>query len=241
MKNIKKYLIISVILLAIGFVGLGITGVVANYKYGSSLGYDCGSDYSTGAGHMFGMGGMMSMMGSSWFSNDGNSLESYNFDEVKEKTKEYLEENKLEDLQIAEIMEFSNNFYMEITEKDTDFGAMELLLDKNTGNIFPEYGPNMMWNTKYGLNMHMIANQTDADMSIDEEEAIQLAEKYLNKRGTDEFTGEEADRYYGYYTIHTVSKEGDIVGMLSVNGFTGQVWYHSWHGVFIDMEEYETH
>jgi len=176
-------------------------------------------------------------MGLSCFSNEGTSLESYSFKEVKEETENYLRENNLKDLQIAEIMEFSNNFYIEIIEKDTDFGAMELLLDKNTGNIFPEYGPNMMWNTKYGLNMHMIANQTDADMSIDEEEAIQLAEKYLNKRGTDEFTGEEADRYYGYYTIHTDSKEVDIVGMLSVNGLTAQVWNHSWHGVFNDMEE----
>ena len=239
MKSIKKYLIISVILLAIGFVGLGITGVVANYKYDSSSGYGCGTNSSIGAGHMFGMGGMMSMMGSSWFSNEGTSLESYSFKEVKEKTENYLKENNLEDLQIAEIMEFSNNFYMEIVEKDTNTGAMELLLDKNIGNIFPEYGPNMMWNTKYGINMHMRTNQTYADMAIDEEEAIQLAEKYLNKRNTGEFIGEEADMYYGYYTIHTITEEGDIAGMLSVNGFTGKVWYHNWHGVFVDMEEYE--
>ena len=43
---------------------------------------------------------------------------------------------------------------------------------------------------------------------------------------------------YGYYTIHTVDKDGNILGMLSVNGFSGDVWYHSWHGVFIDMQEY---
>jgi hypothetical protein len=240
MKSIKKYLIVSVILLAVGFVGLGVTGVVANYKYGSGIGYSCESNSSKGgAGHMFGTGGMMGMMGSSWFSNKDTSLESYSFKEVKEKTENYLEENNLEDLQIAEIMEFSNNFYMEIVEKDTNKGAMELLLDRNTGNIFPEYGPNMMWNTKYGLNMHMIANQADADMSIDEEGAIQLAEKYLNKRDAGEFIGEEADIYYGYYTIHTVTEEGKIAGMLSVNGFTGQVWYHNWHRVFVDMEEYE--
>lgn len=239
MKSIKKYLIISIILLTVGFIGLGVSGVVANYKYDSSLGYGCGSNSITSAGYMFGMGGMMNMMGLSWFSNEGTSLESYSFKEVKEETENYLRENNLKDLQIAEIMEFSNNFYIEIIEKDTDFGAMELLLDKSTGSIFPEYGPNMMWNLKYG--MHMMTNQTGTDISIDEEGAIQLAEKYLNKRSTDEFIGEEADRYYGYYTIHTVSKEGDIVGMLSVNGLTGQVWYHSWHGVFIDMEEYETH
>ncbi len=239
MKGIKKYLITSIILLAVGFLGLTITGSITYYKYGLNSEYNCADSFGTSAGHMFGFGGMMNMMGTSWFSNEGTSLESYSFKEVKERTENYLGENNLEDLQIVEIMEFSENFYIEIIEKDTNIGAMELLLDKSTGNIFPEYGPNMMWNTKYG--MHMGTNQTDADMSIDEEEAIHLGEEYLNESSTDLFIGEEADRYYGYYTIHTVTKDGDIAGMLSVNGGTGKVWYHNWHGAFIDMEEYETH
>jgi hypothetical protein len=25
--------------------------------------------------------------------------------------------------------------------------------------------------------------------------------------------------------------------MLSVNGYTGAVWYHTWHGPFVAMEE----
>jgi hypothetical protein len=28
-------------------------------------------------------------------------------------------------------------------------------------------------------------------------------------------------------------KDGRIDGMLSVNGSTGAVWYHNWHGAFI--------
>jgi hypothetical protein len=41
-----------------------------------------------------------------------------------------------------------------------------------------------------------------------------------------------------YYTLHTYT--GDKVsGMLSVNGYTGKVWYHSWHGAFVDMKELE--
>jgi len=27
--------------------------------------------------------------------------------------------------------------------------------------------------------------------------------------------------------------------MLSVNGYTGQIWYHTWHGAFVDMSEHE--
>jgi hypothetical protein len=74
-------------------------------------------------------------------------------------------------------------------------------------------------------------------MPIDEKKAIAIADRYLTKMNTGEIA-EEAERYYGYYTIHSVTKDGEISGMLSVNGFTGQVWYHNWHGTFIDMQEY---
>ena len=235
--KIKKYLIIAVVLITIGLLGLSISGVVAKYKYGLYPGFNCGSSPSLGFGHMSQMVAAMDMMGSSWLLAEGESLESYSFKEVKERIESYLEKNNLEGLKIVEIMEFSNNFYIEISEKDSDMGAMELLLDKSTGNIFPEYGPNMMWNKKYGMHV----GTGKADMAIGEEEAIQLAEKYLDSRSTGELVGEEASRYYGYYTIHTVAKDGDILGMLSINGDTGKVWYHSWHGTFIGMEEYEVH
>ena len=155
MKSIKKYLIIAVILIAIGFLGLSISGIVAYYKYGSNSENNCGSSFSSGAGHMAGIGGMMNMMGPSWFSNKGAGLENYSFKEVKERAENYLENNNLKDLQIAEIMEFSNNFYMGIVEKDTNMLVMELLLDESNGNIFPEYGPNMMWNLKYDTHMRI--------------------------------------------------------------------------------------
>jgi len=51
---------------------------------------------------------------------------------------------------------------------------------------------------------------------------------------------DEVEPFYGYYTIH-VLKDGAIYGMLSVNGYTGQVWYHFWHGPFLGMRELEEH
>ena len=45
------------------------------------------------------------------------------------------------------------------------------------------------------------------------------------------------DAFYGYYTLHTL-RDGQIEGMLSVNGYRGGVWYHDWHGSFIGMEEF---
>ena len=45
-----------------------------------------------------------------------------------------------------------------------------------------------------------------------------------------------ADAFPDYYTLHVL--EGDrLAGMLSVNAYTGAVWYHRWHGRFLSMTE----
>jgi len=36
-----------------------------------------------------------------------------------------------------------------------------------------------------------------------------------------------------------VLTDGQVSGMLSVNGYTSQVWFHSWHGTFISMQSLE--
>ena len=74
-------------------------------------------------------------------------------------------------------------------------------------------------------------------MPIEKDEALDIAGKYLAKINTGESAGSDIVKFYGYYTIHTETENGEVAGMLSVNGFTGQVWYHNWHGAFIDMVE----
>ncbi len=43
---------------------------------------------------------------------------------------------------------------------------------------------------------------------------------------------DDATAFYGYYTLD-FSRDGKVVGMLSVNGYTGEVWLHTWHGDFV--------
>lgn len=167
-------------------------------------------------------------------------------------------------LEVKDVMEFANNYYTQVRESDTGIGAMELLIDKQTGRLYPEPGPNMMWNTKYGMmsgsggmmgpndgsyggmmgpggggmmggfSQPAQASPTD-QLPITPEDATQIAKDYIsrNSLGTDT---ETPDQFYGYYTVHTKSN-GEVNGMLSVNGYTGAVWYHTWHGPFIAMEE----
>jgi hypothetical protein len=257
----------------------------------------------------------------------------------------YLSSLELGDLKISEVMEFEHNYYVVYSEESTDMGAMEMLIDKTTGQIYPEYGPNMMWNLKYGHGGMMgsyggmmgsygsmmessggmmggfggmmsgsdyrsmmggyggimsdfsnmmnnfgntmnnfgnmmsdfgemmgefnmmgsyddmmsdfdeMMNDYDDMMSdyndtigtyypedysgepITEEEAIKIAQDFLDTA----YPGAEAEDphpFYGYYTIHTV-RDGQIFGMLSVNSYTGDVWYHNWHGEYI--QSIETH
>ena len=143
-------------------------------------------------------------------------------------------------LVVAEVMDFAWNYYAEVEEIDTGTHAMELLVDKYSGAVSPEPGPNMMWNTRYSPMSGMMGNyggSPTADTPVTPDQAMTYAQQYLdaNLPGV---TAAEADTFYGYYTLHTL-KGGEITGMLSVNGYTGSVWYHSWHGSFLGMKEYE--
>jgi hypothetical protein len=41
------------------------------------------------------------------------------------------------------------------------------------------------------------------------------------------------DTFYGYYTFEVLNKDGRTAGMLSTNGYSGRVSYHTWHGKFV--------
>ena len=162
-------------------------------------------------------------------------------DRAVEAANQYLSAYGSSDLTLTEVMEFSNNFYAEVKEKFTGIHAFEVLIDRYTGAVDPEPGPNMMWNTKYGhmgVMMGGWGRQSAGAMSVTPEQARDIAQQWLDKSLSGTSAAEEADAFYGYYTIH-VMKEGQVYGMLSVNGYTGDVWYHTWHGDFIDMKELE--
>ncbi|MDR7416420.1 MAG: hypothetical protein QN193_05520 [Armatimonadota bacterium] len=141
------------------------------------------------------------------------------------------------DLAPKEVMEFTNHFYVLVVERDTGKGAMELIVERD-GFVHPEPGPNMMWNTKYGHMGGMMGPGSGAwpeTPPLSRDRARQLAQEFL--RST--LPGAEPDEgteFYGYFTFD-VEQGGRLFGMLSVNAYTGQVWYHSWHGAFVRETE----
>ncbi|GIV64117.1 MAG: hypothetical protein AB1457_07750 [Chloroflexota bacterium] len=199
----------------------------------------CSSFWSQNNGN-FGMGpGMMNFNG--YPNRKDQKVSALSSEDAIATVEQHLASLANPDLKPAEMMEFTENYYFSIIEESSGIHAMELLVDRQTGVIYPEPGPNMMWNLKYGhmgRMMGLAIRQPQSDMPITLNEAVRLAQAWLDENMPGMITEEGGDQFYGYYTIHVI-KDGQIYGMLSVNGYTGQVWYHNWHGNFIAMEEME--
>jgi len=217
---------------AIGLVGLLLAGgyLVAVWAQGPG-----GPWGATGMGCPMGGPGM----GMGWYP----GFVAQNMDQAAQASQQYLAAFfRNPDLVVKEVMEFSNQFYVQIKEQSTGIGAMELIVEKFNGLVHPEPGPNMMWNLKYGhMGRGMMGwwgwQAPTAQMPIGPEQAKQIAQQYLNVYLPGATVTEEITTFYGYYTID-LQRDGQIFGMLSVNGYNGQVWYHSWHGQFLGMKEF---
>ena len=142
--------------------------------------------------------------------------------------------------------------------QSTGLGAFELLVDPVSRIAYPEHGPNIMWNLKYGglnhqnmmggrggmMNGMMGGNgwssatpaDVSAEMTVSPEKAIEYAQAYLDANLAGATAATDPVQFYGYYTLD-FERDGVVIGMLSVNGYGGQVFLHTWHGNFIEMSE----
>jgi hypothetical protein len=201
--------------------------------------------------------GPAGMMGS-YRSGAAANVKPLTIDQTRQAVETYLKGLNNPDLELKEIMIFDNNGYARITEKSTGIGAMELLVDPISQSVFPEYGPNMMWNLKYGhmsgfggmmggfgrtmgsggmmRGLYTNTESVSASMTVTPEQAVSYAQKYLDQQFPGYQAATDPDPFYGYFTIDILN-DGKPTGMLSVNGFTGQVFLHTWHGTFIELSE----
>ena len=213
-----------------GMMGSGMMG--AGNRISGMMGSGNGNGGMMGSG-MMGTGSGFEGCSGSGTAGVSNDATPITIDQAKASVENYLENTGKTDLEIAEIIEFDNHYYAGIKEISTGKYAIELLVNRYTGSVFPEMGPNMMWNTKYG---HMNWN-TQGTATVTEEQAIEIAQKYLETAQPGKEV-KSADTFYGYYTLEVI-KGGNVYGMLSVNANTGAVWYHNWHGTFIRILEVE--
>ena len=195
------------------------------------------------------------------------------------------------DLRVGEVMRFENNYYAELVGPGGD-RATEVLVNPATGAVWLEYGPAMMWNTRYGMmggssgsggmmggssgyggmmsggpgsgrimgggsgsggimgggsgsggimgggyggDPTWAPSPETTKPSVSAQEAKAVATRWLAREGSKLRAG-AADAFPGYYTLHVLDGD-EVAGMLSVNAYTGAVWYHRWHGRFLSMTE----
>jgi hypothetical protein len=168
-------------------------------------------------------------------------------------------------VKIRDFMIFTDNFYVQVVNSKTGAGLGELLVDRYTGVVQPEYGPNMMWNTRFGMGgsgmmgSGMNGQQNQTGMMGDQNQQGQQGQGMMGSAPNSSNQVAQPVRYNlasaqklaatfvagylpdgkviegfafpGYYTFDYGRKA--IEGMLSVNAYTGEVWLHGWHGLFL--------
>ena len=189
-------------------------------------------------------------------------------DEAAAQVQQYLASAGYKNLVVSHVEEFSNNTYVVVKEKDTGKGAFELLVTSYGITQEPQsmmwnakYGHMAGWGVSgtaagFGCPMGGFGRgyygpgalrsgstpgtqpgTQPAPATLTLAEAQTAAQQYLDQA----FPGaklSEGTEFYGYYTFD-FDREGQGAGMLSVNAYTGQVWYHSWHGQFIAEKDME--
>jgi len=193
------------------------------------------------------------------------NAEPLTIESTTEAVQTFLDSLGKENLALGEIMIFDNHAYAVIEDTATGEGAFEVLVDPVRQVVHLEFGPSMMWNTTYGMHGtdpiggigRMGGRMTQAPAPwagvdgfgeygpatvptdatpLTDAEAREKALAYLEQAYPDQTLSATAEAFPGYYTFD-VETDGAPVSMLSVNAYTGQVWYHTWHGTFVEMSE----
>lgn len=206
--------------------------------------HDAARGYGMHAPMMGGRGGYGPMMGNGYGPGAAVNVQPLSVDEARQAAQTYMDQLNISGLSVAEVMIFDNNAYVAVKEDSSGIGAFELLVDPLSKAAYPEHGPNVMWNQKYGGLNHrgMMGGQAwssatpaevSPEMPVTSVQAIQAAQAYLDKVLPGATAADDPIQFYGYYTLD-YSKDGKILGMLSVNGYNSDVFVHTWHGNFIE-------
>jgi hypothetical protein len=203
----------------------------------------------------FGPGGMTGRRPNFGPAGKAAAVQPLTVDEAKGAAQKAIDSLGISGLKIDEVMIFNNNAYVVVKEDSTGMGAFELLVNPVSKVAYPEQGPDMMWNLKYGGVVHAMMtngrggifgflNQqkvtppsgVSADMPVTDDQAVKAAQDFLDKYQKGTTAASDPIKFYGYYTVD-FTKDGKVVGMLSVNGFNSQVFIHTWHGTFVEESQ----
>ena len=154
------------------------------------------------------------------------------------------------------MQEYSNMYYAQVIETNNGTGAFELAIDRTTGVVTPMQGPTLNWDTKYGVGgngmmsyltgtsgtgmmggggmMTWLRGTPTTNMAVTMEQAKVYAQHYIDANYTGATVG-QVTAFYGYYSMQML-RNGNVMGVMGVDGTTGQVVYYSWCGTFMQQK-----
>ncbi len=163
-------------------------------------------------------------------------------DQAKQAAQTYLQNMKTSGLEVGQVITVNSSAYVEIKETQGGVGAFELWVDpvSKKARLLP--GGNMEWNLKYGgvIQNSLYGGQNStaptpaavsADMPISSDQVLKIAQQFLDEHKINAQVGKTPIEFYGYYTID-FSQNGKTMGLLSVNGYNGQIVIDSRFGAF---------
>jgi hypothetical protein len=233
----NNQLLIGSSLLLVGLLGSVLAQGMMGQAGNGGAGQGNGQGYSQGrmGGGMMGGTGI----GGTMMSTYAPSARPISQDEARRRAQGFVGRYGAQ-VKIRDFMVFAENYYAQVVDAMTGAGIAEVLVDRYTGIVQPEPGPDMLWNTRFGMQGGQSGNTMmggnlgrpipSAPVRYTQAAAQKLADTFV----AGYLPGGkvlEGLSFPGYYTFDYGRKA--IEGMLSVNAFTGEVWVHGWHGVYL--------
>jgi hypothetical protein len=158
-----------------------------------------------------------------------------NREELIELSRELLNERYGSSFEMVDMVAYSNSpYYLIVKEENKEEAAFGLMFDPVRKIIYPEYGPNMMWNQNYGMAVMMGWNSRTTEQQINREEALANARDFARDNGLS--VRDDGYQFSGYYSFY-VENNNQTLGLVSVNVYSGEVWVHNWHGDLTEIIE----
>ena len=111
-------------------------------------------------------------------------------------------------LSLDEVHTFPAFYEVELNDRN-GYKGPEIYVSRSSGATGPEMGPNMMWDTVYGMGSSCSSNLSEA-------RARQLAQAHTSSSLGD------AERHHGYWEFE-LTRQGLVVNQINVQDCTGQV------------------
>lgn len=149
----------------------------------------------------------------------------------------FLDEHGYKNIKIERIIEFDLYYYVVLKEKGVQHPATEVIVAPYSGHVYPSPGAATMWNTRYGIrgSLRDSGPAKNDTRRLNEKQAERFAQAFLKAAGGG-YKVSSGEHFYGYRSF-TFTKDGKIAGILSVNDRTGQVWWDSWLGAFMGVDD----